>query len=171
MDALDALLGRRSIRTYADAPVTDEQLEVLLRAAMAAPSAGNQQPWRFIVVRDGAQRHALAGATPYAGMIGRAPVGIVVCGDTRDEKHPGYWVQDCSAAIENLLVAAHAIGLGAVWIGVYPVEERVANVRRICGVPDGVVPMSMVALGHPAEVKPPAERYEPAFVHEERWIG
>ncbi len=171
MDAVEAIMGRRSIRTYADEPVTDEQLDTVLRAAMAAPSAGNQQPWRFIVVRDETQRRVLAQATPYAGMIARAPVGLVICGDTREEKHPGYWVQDCSAAIENLLIAAHAIGLGAVWIGVYPVEERVENVRRACGVPAGVFPMSMIALGHPGEAKPSVDRYEPAYVHAERWGG
>ncbi len=169
MDCIEALTGRRSIRTYTDEPVTDEELDILLRAAMAAPSAGNQQSWRFIVVRDEAQRVALSDATPYAGMLARAPVGIVVCGDTREPKHPGYWVQDCSAAIQNLLVAAHAIGLGAVWIGCHPVAERSENVRRICGVPEGIEPMSMIALGHPAEHKPPAERFEPDYVHQERW--
>lgn len=169
MECIEAIMGRRSIRNYTDQPVTDEQLDVVLRAAMAAPSAGNQQSWRFIVVRDADRREALSQATPYAGMMARAPVGIVVCGDTREPKHPGYWVQDCSAAIQNLLVAAHAKGLGAVWIGCHPVEERVENVRRICGVPEGVMPMSMIALGHPAEEKPPAERFDPAWVYSERW--
>ncbi|MDZ4169673.1 MAG: nitroreductase family protein [Coriobacteriia bacterium] len=169
MDSIEAIMGRRSIRNYTAEPVTDAELDVLLRAAMAAPSAGNQQPWRFIVVRDADRRVELSTATPYAGMIARAPLALVICGDTREEKHPGYWVQDCSAAIQNLLVAAHATGLGAVWIGVYPVEERSENVRRICDVEAGVVPMSMIALGHPAEEKPPAERFEPAYVHSERW--
>lgn len=169
MDCLESIMGRRSIRQYIDQPVTDEELETVLRAAMAAPSAGNQQSWRFIVVRDAAQREKLSQATPYASMIARAQVGLVVCGDTRNEKHPGYWPQDCSAAIENMLVAAHAIGLGAVWIGVHPVPERVDNVRAICDIPSGIIPMSMIALGHPAEEKPPAERYNPEFVFSERW--
>lgn len=169
MDCIDAIMTRRSIRNYTDEPVTDEQLETVLRAAMAAPSAGNQQSWRFIVARDEAQRLALSEATPYAGMIARGQVGIVVCGDTRDEKHPGYWVQDCAAAIENLLLAAHATGLGAVWIGVHPIPERAEAVRRICGLPEGVEPLSMIALGHPAEEKPAAERFESAYVHAERW--
>lgn len=169
MDCLDAIMSRRSIRNYTDEPVTDGQLEVLLRAAMAAPSAGNQQSWRFIVVRGEEQRLALSQATPYSGMIARAPLALVICGDETAPKHPGYWVQDCSAAIENLLLAAHATGLGAVWIGCHPVAERVANVRRICGIPEGIEPMSMIALGHPSEEKPPAERYEPANVHRERW--
>ncbi len=169
MDCLDALMTRRSIRRYTDDPVAESDLDTLLRAAMAAPSAGNQQSWRIIVVTDGGQLQRLSQATPYSQMLASAPVGLVVCGDTREERHPGYWVQDCSAAIQNLLVAANAIELGAVWIGCYPVEERVENVRRICGVPEGIVPMSMIALGHPAETKPAAERFEPAYVHRDRW--
>jgi nitroreductase len=169
MDCMDALMSRRSIRNYTAEPVTDEQIETLLRAAMAAPSAGNQQSWRFVVVTEATQRELLSQATPYSAMIARAPVAIVVCGDTRAEKHLGYWVQDCSAAIENLLLAAHAIGLGAVWIGVHPIAERAQNVRVACEIPEGVEPMSMIALGNPVENKPPSERYEPAHVHRERW--
>jgi len=168
---MDAILSRRSIRSYTDEPVTDAQLDVVLRAAMAAPSAGNQRSWRFIVVRGADQRSALSEATPYASMVARAPVALVVCGDTRAEKHPGYWVQDCSAAIENALVAAHAAGLGAVWIGVHPIAERVGNVRRICELPEGIEPLSLIAIGHPAETKPPGNRFEPANVSYERWSG
>jgi nitroreductase len=171
MDCLDALMTRRSIRRYTDEPVSEADIEVLLRAAMAAPSAGNQQSWRIVVVTDRDQLERLSKATPYSAMLAQAPLGLVVCGDTRDERHVGYWVQDCSAAIQNLLVAANAIGLGGVWIGCYPVEYRVANVREICGVPEGIVPMSMVALGHPSEEKPPADRYEPRYVHRDRWMG
>lgn len=169
MECIEAILGRRSIRAYADEPVTDDEIEQILRAAMAAPSAGNQQSWRFVVVRDRDQRLALAQATPYSSMIAEAPVALVVCGYTRDEKHPGYWVQDCSAAIQNALVAIHAMGLGAVWIGAHPVAERVDNIREICDIPEGIVPMSMIALGRPAQTKPPGERFEPAFVHSEKW--
>ena len=170
MECLDAIYGRRSIRRYTEDLVSDEQVETLMRAAMAAPSAGNQQSWRFIVVRDRAVLQQLAEATPYSKMLADAPLGLVVAGDTRDERHPGYWVQDCSAAIQNLLVAAHSIGLGAVWIGVHPVADRVENVRKACGVPEGVVPMAMISVGHPAEEKPPGERYQPEFVHHDRWI-
>ena len=136
---------------------------------MAAPSAGNQQSWRFIVVRDRDVLEEMSTATPYSKMLATAPLGVVVAGDTRDEKHPGYWVQDCSAALQNLLVAAHATGLGAVWIGVHPVREREENVRRICSVPEGIVPLAMIALGHPAEEKPPAERFREDFVYHDRW--
>lgn len=169
MDALTALMSRRSIRTYTGEPVADEQVETILRAAMAAPSAGNQQSWRFVVVTDDAVKTELAQATPYARSVGLSAVTLVVCGDTRAEKRPGYWVQDCSAAIENALLAVHALGLGAVWIGVHPVEERVEAVARIIGTPEGVRPMSMLAIGHPAETKEPSERFEPAYVHRDRW--
>lgn len=169
MNLLDAISTRRSIRRYTDEPVAQEQIETLLRAAMSAPSAGNQQPWRFVVVTDSKQLERLSTATQYAQPMGRAKLGLVVCGDTRDNKHPGYWVQDCSAAIENLLLAAHAIGLGGVWIGVHPHEERVTNVRSICAVPEGVVPLAMVALGVPAEAKPQPDRYEPSYVHRDMW--
>ena len=168
MDCLKAIMTRRSVRKYTAEAVSDEALETVLRAAMAAPSAGNQQPWRFVIVRDRGILGQLSQATPYAGMLAGAPVGIVVCADTRDLRHPN-WVNDCSAAVENALLAAHAIGLGAVWIGVHPIEERIENVRGIVALPDYAVPMSMVALGHPLEQKPPADRYEAAFVHHDHW--
>lgn len=169
MDCVDAIMSRRSIRSYTAEQVTPEQLDTVLRAAMAAPSAGNNQSWRFIVITDAEKRAALSQATPYSGMIARAPLALVVCGDTREEKHPGYWVQDCSAAIENALLAAHAIGLGAVWIGVHPVATSSATVRDICGIPEGIEPMSMIAIGHPETEKPPGERFDPSFVHHGQW--
>lgn len=169
MDCIEAIRGRRSIRAYTDEPVTEADIESVLRAAMSAPSAGNQQPWRFVVVRDREQLERLSQATPYSKVVGSASVALVVCGDTREERHPGYWVQDCSAATQNALVAIHALGLGAVWVGVHPIEERVASVRAACEIPEGVVPMAMVAIGHPAETKPPSERFEPVYVHADRW--
>jgi len=169
MDTLDVLMTRRSIRAYTDDPVSDGDISILLRAAMAAPSAGNQQPWRFVVVTEHGQLQALSEATPHSRMVASAPLAIVICGDTRAEKHPGYWVQDCSAAVQNTLVAAHAIGLGAVWVGVHPIAERTENVSRICELPAGIVPLCIVSVGRPAEVKSPADRYEPTFVHRNRW--
>ena len=169
MEALEVIHTRRSIRQFTDELVTVEQAETLMRAAMAAPSAGNQQPWRFIIVRDAETRGRLAEATPYASPIGRATLGVVVLGDTRGNKHPGYWVQDCSAAVENLLLAAHAIGLGGVWIGVYPDEERVRNVAQIVGAPEDVIPLCMIAIGVPANPGPDIDRYTPAFIFSESW--
>jgi nitroreductase len=169
MDALTAIGTRRSIRQYTDEPVSAEHIEALMRAAMAAPSAGNQQPWRFVVVSDPELRARLAVATQYSSPVGRAPLGIVVLADTRENKHPGYWVQDCSAAVENLLLAAHALGLGGVWIGVHPHEEREANVRAIVEAPEGFAALCMIAVGHPASPGPEVDRYNPEHVRRERW--
>lgn len=169
MECIDAIMSRRSIRQYSGEPVSDADLQTVLRAAMAAPSAGNQQSWRFVVARDPEVRMRLSTATPHAGMLDEAAVAIVVCGDTRDERHPGYWVQDCSAAMQNALLAIRALGLGAVWIGVHPLEVRVRNVTEVLGLPEHIVPLGMISLGHPAEEKPPAERYNEAFVHHDRW--
>lgn len=169
MDALEAIMGRRSIRQYTGEPVSDEDVETLLRAAMAAPSAHNGQPWRFVVVRDRAQLERLAVCTPFARSLATADVGIVVCTEKKIGPYAGFWVIDCAAAIENLLVAAHALGLGALWMGVHPIAPFGAAVRGVIGAPRGIAVHSMVAVGRPAKDKPPAERYDEAFVHRERW--
>jgi nitroreductase len=169
MDTLTAIATRRSIRQFTDEPVTPEQLETLMRAAMSAPSAGNQQPWRFVIARDEATRAKLAVATQYSSPVGRAPIGIVVLADTRENKHPGYWVQDCSAAVENLLLAAHTMGLGGVWIGVHPHPEREQAVREIVEAPEGFSALCMIAIGHPASPGPEVDRYHAEWVRDERW--
>ena len=169
MEALDALLGRRSIRRFGAAPVGESALTRILEAGMAAPSAGNQQPWRFVVLRDPRLRADVAALSPHARMLADAPLGIVVCGDLDAEKHAGYWVQDCAAAAENMLLAAHALGLGAVWLGYYPREERWRGAQRVLGIPERVIPLAVLAIGHPAERKDPAGRFEPAFIHVDRW--
>lgn len=169
MDALEAMHGRRSIRHYADRPVDDEAVTVLLRAAMSAPTAGNQQSWRFVVVRDRATLRRLSDTTPYGNMLPGAALAIAVCGELAAEKHVGYWVQDCAAAMQNLLVAAHAMGLGAVWLGFHPVEERVQGAARVLGLPEGVRVLGVASVGHPAEDKRPVDRFDPAKVHLERW--
>ena len=169
MDAIQAILTRRSIREYTDEPVTDEQVETMLKAAMAAPSAANKQPWHFIVVRDQALREAFTQFHPHSAMLREAPVGILVCGDTELELGDGYWVQDCSAATENLLIAANAIGLGAVWLGITPRADRVAQTKALFGLPDNVIPLGMISVGHPAEEKEPGDRYQAQRVRQDRW--
>jgi nitroreductase len=165
----DPVLTRRSTRKYTDEPVADEQVELLLRAAMAAPSAGNQQPWQFVVVRDREALRAVTEAHPYASMLPGAPLAILVCGDTGPKKWPDFWEQDCSAATENLLIEAERLGLGAVWLGVHPRAERVTALRELFGLPGTIMPFALVAVGHPAEHKPPSDRYDAARVHFERW--
>ena len=169
MKCTDAILSRRSIRRFTTQAVSDADIDTVLRAAMAAPSAFNQQPWRFVVVRDAESRMRLSEASQYSGPIAEAPVGIVVCADSSAVRVEGYWVLDCAAATENALLAAHAIGLGAVWLGVHGYPERVAVVRAACHLPEGIEPVVMIAVGHPEEHKPPANRYNPEFVHHDHW--
>jgi len=168
---IDNLFARRSIRRFTDQPVAGEQIDMLLKAAMAAPSANNSKPWHFMVVTDAAARRALAEAHPYARMVIQSPVCIVPCGE-RGLSHasrPEFWIQDLSAATENILLAATGLGLGAVWCGVYPVEKRVVAVCRVLGIPEGIVPLALIAIGHPAEHKEPRTQYDPGRVHKERW--
>lgn len=169
MEALDAIMTRRSIRRYSREPATSEQIETILRAAQAAPSANNQQPWRFIVLQERETLVAAAATSPYARMLADAAFGIVVCGATEGLRSPGMWQQDCSAAIENALLTAHALGLGGVWLGYYPKMERVGPLKELLGIPENVEPLAVLSFGHPAEEKPPADRYDPSFVHYERW--
>jgi nitroreductase len=169
MDLLECMMSRRSIRKFTGESVDEATVERLLRAAMAAPSAGNQQSWRFVVLEDRDVRVKVADCSPYAGMLPDAAVGIVVCGETEGEKHPGYWVQDCSAAVENLLLAACALGLGAVWLGFYPNETRARCCQEVLGLPDRIQPLAVIAIGHPAEEKPPADRFDPALVRKNHW--
>ena len=169
MDAIEAILTRRSIRSYRDETVSDEVIETLLHAAMAAPSAGNQQPWQFVVIRERAILDAIPTVHPHAKMAAEAPLAIVVCGDTTLVKHKGFWVQDCAAAVENLLLAAHASELGAVWCGVHPNVEREGGFRAFLSLPEEIIPLALIVIGHPNEEKPPSERYDATRVHRDRW--
>jgi nitroreductase len=169
MEAIDAIRTRRSVRRYTDQPVPDILVADLLRAASAAPSAGNQQPWEFVVVRDRAVLEVVASANPYGGMAREAQLAIVVCGNLEREHRPGFWVQDCAAATQNLLLAAHAAGVGAVWCGTYPREERMQPIAAVLGLPEHVLPFSVIPLGYPAEQPAPADRYDQRRVHVDRW--
>ena len=169
MSFFEVLLSRRSIRAYTPEPVSDSLIDELLHAAMSAPSAGNQKPWHFLVIRHRETLAEVARTHPYAKMAGAANAAILVCGDESLETHQGYWVQDCSAATENLLLAAHAKGLGAVWVGIYPRLERVSKMRELCGIPLSVTPFALVPLGYPAEQKGPGHRLDKTRVHYDRW--
>ncbi len=168
MNTLEAIFTRRSIRKYAKSQVSEEQVETLLKAAMAAPSAHNEQPWRFVVIRDRAVLNEIRDVHPYAKMLSSAALAIAVLGDRRRERHPGYWPVDCSAATQNLLLAAHEMGLGAVWLGVYPREQRMRDISRILHLPDHLPPLNVIALGVPAETKPRADRFRPEVVYVDR---
>ncbi len=165
------ILARRSVRKYTTAPVAPEQITAALEAAMAAPSAMHTDPWRFVVVTSQADRDTLADHLPYGQMLRTAQVGIIVCGDTT-AAHRGelsYLLQDVSAAIENLLLALHAQGLGAVWLGIHPNADRLEGVSKAFGLPAHILPISAIAIGHPAENPPARTRYDEAKVHMGRW--
>ncbi|WP_432738705.1 nitroreductase family protein [Maridesulfovibrio sp. FT414] len=169
MDLFEAIYSRRSIRKYEDKPVSEELVKELLGAAMMAPSAGNAQPWQFIVVDDREKLDAVPAINQYAAMVKSAPLGILVCGDLSLEKYPGYWVQDCSAAIQNLLLAIHAKGLGAVWTGIHPIEERVAGFKKLFNLPESVMPLGFIVLGWPAQESKKKDRYNEERVHRNSW--
>lgn len=166
----DPVLDRRSIRKYTDQPVPDKLIETLLRAAMSAPSAGNERPWHFVVIRDRAILDAVPRFHPYARMMSQAAVAILVCGDEALERSSGFWVEDCSAATENVLIEAQELGLGSVWLGLYPRGDRVRGMRALIeGMPDHVVPFALLPIGYPAETKRPSQRYDEQRVHHDRW--
>jgi nitroreductase len=171
MELLEAIHTRRSIRKYRGQPVSEETVRTILAAAMMAPSAGNVQPWHFIVVTAPEKMARVKDVHPYVGMAPKAPLGILVCGDLRLEKFPGFWVQDCSAAMQNLLLAAHAQGLGAVWTGVHPVAERVARFRAIFELPETVVPLGFAVMGWPEKPGARKDRFKSDRIHRNRWQG
>jgi nitroreductase len=163
---LDSIFRRRSIRAYTGQPVAQEDILSLLQAGMAAPSASNRRPWHFVVVTDRALLHALAQAHAYGRMLAGAALAVAVCGDPSVSR---WWVQDCSAATENILVAAAAFGLGGVWLGCHGNPERESAVRAVLGIPSSIGVLSLLSIGVPAEEKEPRTQFDPACVHAERW--
>ncbi len=168
---LDFISGRRSIRVYSPGEVSEAAVTKLLEAAMSAPSAMTKDPWRFVVVRDRQTLSKLATLHPGAAMLSAAAMAIVVCGDldAAFERQVAYLLQDCSAAIENLLLAAHILGLGACWLGIHPREERIRAISNLLALPRAIIPVGGIALGWPGEQKSPRTRFNAAFVHHEKW--
>ena len=167
---LNLIKSRRSVRQWKSDAVREEDVEKVLDAAMNAPSAGNEQPWQFVVVTDKAVLNKAAGLNPYGGFVKDAPVAILVCGDIRLEKFPGYWVQDCSAAVENMLLAAHALGLGAVWTSVYPIDDRIVGFRKLFNLPSEVIPFALIPLGYPrVKGRDASSRFNPSRVRKNIW--
>ena len=171
---LDNIATRTSVRAYTDEPVSDADIETLLRAAMAAPSAMNRQPWEFIVVNNPDTLGVLASKLRYAKMLEQAPVAIVVCAEKMITLRDGtvvennFWEHDASAATENLLLAAHALGLGAVWTAASD-GERAEIVREALGITGTVWPLCVVPIGHPAESPEPKDKWKPEKIHWNRW--
>ena len=160
---INNILKRTSVRSYEDRAVESEKVEKLLRAGMAAPTAVNKQPWHFIVVTDKNQLQKLSEANPNAGMAAKSPLAIVVCGDM-DKALEGdareFWVQDCSAATENILLAATGMGLGAVWTGTYPSKERCVAVADVLRLPDTLIPLNTIVIGYPDTEPTPKDKWK-----------
>ena len=164
-ESLKLLHNRRSIRKYTNQPVSPEQVEAILRAAMAAPSASNKQPWQFIAVQERSTLDQLADVHQHAKMLKEATLCIVVCGDRANK----FWEQDCAAATQNILLAATGLGLGSVWLGIHPNPDPVSKVAQLLGIPETHLPLCLISIGHPAEKKDPADRFDQGKVHWEKW--
>lgn len=171
LDALTAILTRRSIRDYTPRPVPEELIKLLLAAGMSAPSAFNERSTEFVVVNDPKILKEIAKVNPKSRQLKKMTVGIVVCGNQNKEKRKGqgYWQLDAAAASENILIAAHAVGLGAVWTTIYPYPERISQVQKLLGLPGEVIPLNIIPIGYPAERKMPGNRYDPSRAHYNRW--
>lgn len=169
MELMEGLLTRRSIRKYQDTKVPAEYVDALLRAAMHAPSANNSQPWRFVVVDQRELLDKIPEFHPWSKMLLQAPLAIVVCALVPEGKKFEMWVQDCAAATQNILLAALDLGLGGVWLGVHPREERVNGIRQLLRLPADIFPFSIIALGYPAETPTPVDRFDPLKVHYNHW--
>ena len=169
MEALEAIMTRRSIRRYTSREVAPAQIRRILKAAMNAPSANNLQPWHFVIIHDRGTLEEITTFHQYARMLREAPVAIAVCADTGKQNLEGYWVQDCAAATQNMLLAAHALGLGAVWLGIFPREPRIEGMRRLLKLPEHITPFCVVAMGWPDETVEPASRFQEDRIHTDTW--
>lgn len=169
MDVLQAIMTRRSIRRFTGEVITDEQLDTILRAGFQAPSAHNIQPWHFVVVKDKELHEKISDFHKYAKMLPGAGCGIIVCGDEEKQPSRGFLVEDCSAAIQNMLLAAHGMGLGAVWCGLYDSGNLVENVRELLELPNNIIPIGMVVVGNKDEERNPSNRYDADKIHYNKW--
>jgi len=169
IDGFETIITRRSIRKYKKRPISQEIIRKLLQAASSAPSAGNQQPWHFVILDDRKILNVIHTFHPSAKMLFSADKAILVCGDLHLEKFKGYWMVDCAAATENILLAAHTLGLGACWLGLYPREGRMAGMKKLLHLPSHIIPFAVVSLGYPDEIKPREDRYDQSRIHHNKW--
>lgn len=167
---LSCIMTRTSVRDYSDRQVDDSTINRILRAGMAAPTAANQQPWQFVVITEQNLKDSITAAFEYTKMVEHCSFAVVVCGDmdnlfTGDLPVGGFWVEDCSAASENMLLAAHALGVGGVWCGIYPLKEREKKLRTILNLPANLTPLNVLAFGYPAQHPTPKDKWQPAKIH------
>ena len=163
------ILNRRSIRQYTNQSIEKETIELLLQSAMYAPSARNEQPWHFLVVQNRMMLDELTRVHPYASMLKTAPLAILVCADKSINEMTGYLAIDCSAATQNILLSAHSLGIGSVWLGVYPREERMQSISDLFELPENIIPISLIAIGYPAEFKDNPDRFQLSRINWEKW--
>ena len=166
---MENILSRRSIRKFTDQEVTEEQITSLLKAAMSAPSAGNKQTWEFIIIKNRETMDKIPEFHKYTKMLSTANLAIAVCGNTTKSFEKGFWVQDCAASTQNILLAAHSLGLGSVWCGIYPNKEIYPQMQELLNLPKEIIPVSLIAIGYPDEEKLPSERYDENKIHFEKW--
>jgi nitroreductase len=169
MDTITALLTRRSVRHFDPSPIPESDLQLMLRAAMHAPSAHNEQPWHFVVMTDRRLLEAVPAFHETAGPLRQASLGILVLGEPGLQVRPGRWVQDCAAATQNILLAAHALGYGACWLSFYPQENRVQGMRTLLELPETIEPFSLAAIGHRIDPLPEVDRFRPERVQYNGW--
>lgn len=169
MELYEGLITRRSIRKYLPKDVEYEKLEKIIKAGMYAPSAVNKQPWHFIIFKNQETKNKIAEIHPNGSMIKEASAGILICFDENLQHDKGYGPIDCAAATQNMLLAAHSLGLGAVWIGIYPRQNRIDAMKEIFNLPDNIQAFSIVAVGYPAENKETPDRFKKERIHFEKW--
>ena len=169
MNTLEAIYKRRSIRKFKNQSIAEQDLNTLLKAAMMAPTARNCQEWEFILIKKRETLEKIMQAHPHAQMLSTADCALIVCADTKREYMPGYWTGDCGAATQNILLAATELGIGSVWLGVYPNEERMNAISKVVNLPEHVLPLNVIALGYPDEEKDEVNRFDQKKVHLETW--
>lgn len=169
MDVLDAIFTRRSIRKYVEGHITQDQLMTIIKAGCYAPSAHNRQPWHFVVIKDREKLAAVPEFHPYAKMLPGADACIVVCGDKERQAETGFLIEDCSAAIQNMLLAIHGLGLGAVWCGLYPITQLTKGMKKLLSLPGSIIPVGMISVGFKGEERAAQDRFDESKVHYENW--
>jgi nitroreductase len=170
-DAITVIHSRKSVRNFTGEGVTAKQLDILLHAGMCAPTAVNMQPWAFVVITNRSTLDSLADGLPFAKMLYKAGAAIIVCAipEKAYDKRTEYAIIDCSLASENILLAAEAIDLGALWTAAYPYEDRAGYVRKVLNIPDDIIPLNVIPIGHPTGEDQPKDKYKPENIHWEKW--
>ena len=169
MDSKEYILTRRSIRKYKDKNIQKSVIKEILLGAFSAPSAGNQQPWQFMVIDDKKILSEISNYLPNGKFLKDVNTAIFVMGDLDKERHKNYWPVDCSAATQNILLTAHSMGIGSCWLGVYPREDRIINIKKYFNLPDHIIPFSIVSLGYTDEENHKVDRYNDSFIHNNKW--